>query len=156
MSVSARERKITIDGKEYTILVLPARAGIKIGTELINMMAPIIGAVIDESNNEDIRLDESTLWTEVAVHIQRNFASERVAAIIDVLLAEMTAGGSRVVYDDEFAGRLGKLAVLIEFTLRENFSDFFTDFFKEKGLEIPSLKTLMGARASTDTAQNEE
>ena len=155
-NLNSRARQVNIGSNSYTITLLPARQGMKIGTEILQMIAPILGAILDDDQNKDVRFDGSTLFTEIALHLVNHIDSNKVVGVVDSVLAELYKGSHKVDYDIEFSGRLPQLITLVEHALRENFGDFFTSYFKEKGFEIPSLKELMEKRVQIEPSLNKE
>lgn len=147
MNLTGRQRSYKIGDSLYVFNILGAKNGLMIGTELFNLLHPLLAAYADYEDNLDLREalgDESTLFTELSLHLARNFTSDKVLYIVETLLGDLHRGSQPVSWDDEFAGRLNDLAKLLEVVIKENgFSDFFTNFFKEKGLTIPTLKSLI-------------
>lgn len=154
-TTSSMMRTKIIGDQTYAIVLLPARKAFKIGTEILQMVAPVIGALLDDDKNQDIRFEGSTLFTEIALHIVNHINSDKLLSICDTLLAEVYKGSQQVDIDNEFKGKLPKMVTLLEFALKENFGDFFTSYFKEKGFEIPSLEELL-KKVQTEPLLNKE
>jgi len=154
MTEVSRIRTIKINGVNYTITTLGARQGIKRGTEILQMMAPILGAIMDDDTNATFA--DSTLFTEIAIHLATRIDSDKILEIVDELLSGLYRGSQSINYDEEFSARLEDLVQVIEFALRENFGGFFSNFFRAKGLEIPSLKELMERKDTSDLTLKEE
>ena len=128
----------------YEMKLFSAIDGFKIGVRLSRIITPIVMAIVDHKVNEDIRLEESKVFSEIAAHLVMRLDEDEILDIVNTLFAGMYYGSHEVKdWGEEFAGRYGEAIYLIERSLRENFGDFFTKYFKEKGLSIPSLKEIL-------------
>lgn len=131
-------KTILIKDNEFSIKLLPARRGFVLGMELIKVFLPALAAYYDGINKEEFILpEENTLFSDVAVTLVAHSDRLDIAGIVVELTEGVMKNNSEVDVDVEFAGKYGDFLVLIEGILRENFSDFFTEYLKEKGLEIP-------------------
>jgi hypothetical protein len=157
MSNTSREREIKIgdNALKYSFNVMGARQGVQVGTEIIKMVAPVFGAIWDDETNTVIGLDESNLFSQIAAHMIHTLHSDKICALIDLLTQGLHKGSHRVEWDDEFAGKYFELVTLVEYSLKENYGDFFVKYFKAKGFEIPTLEQLK-AKAHTPVKLEDE
>jgi hypothetical protein len=129
-----------INGKRYTIKLLPARNGIVIGTQLIKTFLPALAAYADGAKKSQLVMPEDdNIWTSVAMLLVNQMDKINVLDIIDILLENLSENGSSVKWDDAFVGNYSGLLQIIEFTMKENFGDFFTNYLSQKGINLDSL-----------------
>jgi hypothetical protein len=147
---------INIKGKTYTIELLPATQAFAVAIQLVKVALPTIGAIVDGTKKQDLILpEEDNLFTDAAVLLVAQMNNISVLDIVQLLTQKITLDGKAVNIDDEFKGNLGGLVCLLEFTLKENVGDFFTEYLQAKGISIQSLKDLMGTKEET-TSPSEE
>lgn len=151
----AGSRQIVIGDKTYGIQLLPATAGLQLGNRLIKGFAPTLGVFLDNEENTEFSL-EQTLFTDAAIALTRHMDDMDVVAIIKGMLAGLTCNAKPVEFDQEFRGNYGTLMAIVEFALKENFSDFFTDYLKAKGLDTETLRSLMVRKADTPEKSDSE
>lgn len=115
-----------INGKEYTIHLLPATAGLKMSLEISKLMAPSVGAGLDGLRHDEILHGSPTTFTDLAMKLVTQMDQVNVVELVGALLGKVEVGGSRINFDTHFRANYGELIQVIEFALRENFESFFT------------------------------
>jgi len=133
-------------GKErrYSIRLLGGYTAFAVGLELITVFLPALGSYVDSEKKSDFILpEENAMFSEIALLLVRQMDQINLIKIAQGLLADMTCDGQPVDADAHFKGNLSGFIKVLEFTLKENFSDFFTDYLMEKGLKIRSLGEMM-------------
>lgn len=133
-----------LDGNAYSLQLLPASKGFSIGMELIKIAAPIVGVFADKSQTEDAMFPEDNdMFFEASSILVSGMDKINVGNIVQELLSDLRCNGEVVNFDIHFRANYGTLIAILEVALKENFSDFFSSYLKAKGLEIPSLGSLM-------------
>lgn len=134
----------TIQGKVYSIKLLPASQGLTVGQNIIKGFAPALGVLFDSKLEEDSLFpEEQTVFTDLAIAVVRQMDSLELTSVIQLLMQGLSCDGQAVDFDTHFAGNYAALLSVVEYSLRENFGDFFTLYLKEKGLEIHTLREMM-------------
>ncbi len=132
----------TIGGKTYKITLLPATSALAVATQLMKLALPSIGAFVDGMKKEEITLPEDNMvFTEVATLFVQQLGQVSILDLAGLLLSNVTRDGVDVDVDVEFRGNLGGLVTLLEFSLKENCGDFFTEYLKEKDIDLPALRS---------------
>jgi len=159
MSKKAVQRTIAIGGASYTITVLGAKDGMRVGVELASMMLPSIGVMLDDQDAREGGFESEELFLALATSLVSSVDSNHIVSLFETLLGDVYKGSQPIDYDDEFQGELANYILLVEFALKENFADFFPTFFKAKGLEIPSLgkmKQMLGLPQDNSQEESKE
>ena len=139
-------RSKNINGVEYTLKVLPATAGLKVGNALIKAAAPLLGLIVDSSKKDlEFAADDNTA-TMLAMTLVEQMDNLDVVDLIKLLVSGVSANGTQIDFETHFAGQYGVLIALVEFSLVENFGNFFSTYLKAKGLETLSLTDLMKSK----------
>jgi len=135
----------TIGTSTYTIELLPAVQAFAVGTQLLKVFLPALGAYIDGSKKEKLVLPEDNdMFTEVGLLLVSQLDKVSVVDLVSALTLNVKKEGQPVDVNKEFMGNLGGFAALLEFILKENCGSFFTDYLQAKGISLPSLKTVVG------------
>lgn len=138
-------KRTMINNTEYSINLLPALPAYLLGTEIMETLIPAIGNAADNGINfKDIFPEDRSPLTQISLHLVKGMRDLDKAQIIDDLLAGATANGALLDIHNGMRGGAADIAELVEFALKENFTDFFTVYIKEKvsGL-IPLVKELL-------------
>ncbi len=146
-------RRKEINGKLYCIQLLPASKGLTIGKRLIKSLGTALGVVLDSNDNP---FAAETIFTDLSIAIVSKIDDLDLEATIKELLGYCSCGGNQIDFDRHFAGNYGEMVAVVEFALRENFGDFFTDYLKAKGLEIHTLREMMNKKAETPEKSESE
>ena len=136
------QRTQQIGERSYTLTLMPAIKGFTLGTKLVKSLLPALGSYFDRKDPHPLFPEEQNLWATAASLLVRELDSLEVEEIISTLLGGLSVDGSKANIDIVFAGHYGQLLSVIEWSLKENCGDFFTEYFKGKGIEIPSLKEM--------------
>ena len=146
-----RLRTTIINNKEYAIQILTTSLGIKVKEKIIRAFGPTIGVALDymEKGN-DLLPDEFNMFTDLSIALVSNITQLDVVTTIQLLLADSYCEGQRVDFEEHFAGNYGELYTLVEFALKENFGNFFTDYLQAKGLSVESLKAMVPKAQTTE------
>lgn len=146
MTTQAKIRTKKIDGHEYTITVMSTTPALKVGQALTKLVGPVIAAILDNEKNEDIRIEESNMFSQIAATLVYNMEEMDLMDLIKTLLKDSYLESQPLDIEEDFAGRMGTLASVVTFALRENFGDFFPKLSEGAGLKIPTLESLMAKR----------
>lgn len=131
-----------IKDKKYSIQLLPASLGFQVGTSLIQILLPVLGAWADSKEREGFVLpEEEGLYSEIALLVCSQLEKVDLLNIIQVLLRELKVNGEKVDFDAHFRGNYSALLGIVEFAIRENFSDFLSGYLRMKGVILDSLNT---------------
>lgn len=141
---NAGVHSIQIKSKTYTIELMPATQAFAVATQLVKVVLPAMGAIFDGTKKQDMILPEDdNLFTDAAVLLVSGIDNVSVLQIIELLTQKITVDGVVISVDEEFKGNLGGFVLLLEFILKENVGDFFTEYLQGKGISMQSLKELM-------------
>ena len=134
-------RTTEIGGRKYTIRLLSAYTAFVTGMQLVKTFLPALGGLLDGEGRKDLVLPEDdALFTETAMLLVNQMDRVDLVDVIQHLVKDAQCEGATISVDSHFRGNISGFISLIEFALRENFSDFFTGFLKEKGLGLQSLR----------------
>jgi len=137
----AGHRQLVLNGKTYSVKLLPATKGMSVSARIIKAVGPAFGVLLD-SSNEDLFPEEISMFTDLAVAVVRQLDELQMEITIKELLGGLSCDGQSVNFDEHFAGNYGELIAVTEYALKENFGDFFTEYLKAKGLEIHTLREM--------------
>ena len=138
-----------INGKRYSINLLPASKGFKIFFRLTKTLAPTLASLADNMINKDAIMPEvDHMLTQAVMLLTDRLDENDFLAISTELLKGLRVDGSEVDFETFFRGNYGELLVLLEWSLKANFADAFTSWLKEKGLEIPTLSQILAPKVS--------
>jgi hypothetical protein len=133
-------KRTKIKGTDYTINVLPALPAYILGVELMETLLPSIGSASDNGLNiEEILPEDRAVFTQVAVYLVKSLKDLDKVTIIQQLLEGATMNGQPLDLILGMRGKVSDLAFLIEFALKENFTDFFIEYIKDRVTDLPSL-----------------
>lgn len=143
-------KELRIGDRTYSLSLLPASKGIIVAQQLIKTFLPSLASLADNFQKEDMVMPEDmSMYTEVSMLLVSQMDKIDILKIIGLLLNDLQSDGVPVNFDVEFRGSYGNLIRLLEFSIKENFGSFFTDYLKAKGLEIPSLGSILNRKAQT-------
>lgn len=146
-----------INGKNYTITLLPTEVGLKVQEKIIKGLGPTFGVLADNAMLGDVVFPEDKqLFTDMSIALVKNMADLDMVGTIKILVASSYCNGTPIEFNKHFAGNYGELYLLVEFALRENFGDFFTLILKEKGIEIHTLRKMMNQVMGQKLDESEE
>lgn len=140
-------------GSQYRINILKGGVGIGLFLKLKNIVLPLFGGVLDGMSNDDVVLDKTTTYTDIALVLCEQMDKADIISVIETLLNGCTVKTPEdahsvpkdLNFDEHFMANYGDLLELLSFALQENFGSLFTS----KGI-LPQLTTAMGAiKAST-------
>lgn len=132
-------REITLEnGKKVQIKVLKTTAGIAVAKKLLNLVAPALGGAADGMRHDDFVHGAPKSFTHLALTLCDQIDKVQIENILLVLLEDLTVDGKDVDFDEYFAANYGELVEILEFSLRENFSTFFTG----KGMKARLVNTV--------------
>lgn len=136
-----RRSKTLENGKKIEIKILRMTAGLAVAKKLLNLVAPAIGGAADGMRHDDFVHGAPKSFTHLALTMCDQIDKIQIENIIAVLLDELIVNGkvlSPEEVDDYFAANYGELIEILEFSLRENFSTFFTG----KGMKARFMTTI--------------
>lgn len=116
----------TINGKEYTVTLLPATIGLKMSLEISKLLAPSLGASVDGLRHDDILHGAPQTFSDLALKLVNQMDKVNIVGMIGTLLGSVEVNGKRIDFDNHFRANYGELIQVLEFALRENFESFFT------------------------------
>lgn len=133
--------KVTIiEGKAYSIRLLPATKGLALGLKLTKTFLPALGAFVDAGKREGLILPEDdTMFSEIAFTLTSQMDKLDLSTIINELLHQAICDDELIDFDSHFQANYSVLIQLVEFALKENFGDFFTQYLRSKGINLGEL-----------------
>lgn len=153
------KRSLTIGGDIYSYKMLPALVASDVGTKLIEVLGPSIGAAVDGMAKADyIMPDESTFWSEITMHLSQSLKSFKLSELAEVVLYEVYCNSQRVDVNEHFTGALGDFYKVFFDAMKENFGELFLELLRARGLEIHTWQDLMNLgkpEVSTEESQSE-
>lgn len=132
------------NGKKISVKVLNMTAGIGVARKLLAVIAPAVGGTLDGLKHDDIIHGAPKDFTDLSLTLCSQIDKIQVESLIDILLTDLTVDGVPVDIEEYFAGNYGELIEILEFSLKVNFSTFFTG----KGIKarfFKTIQTLMGS-----------
>lgn len=138
-------RRTTINKTKYSINMLPALPAYLLGTEIIETLIPAAGSAADNGMNfEEMFPEDRAPFTQISMLLVKGMQDLDKSKIIDQLLEGATSNGEPLDIHTGMRGGVSDIAFLIEFALKENFTDFFIEYIKVKvtGL-LPLMKGLL-------------
>ena len=151
INTKAGIRTKDIEGKKYTIKLLPATVGLKVGEKIIKACGPALGVLLDSGDSGGF-----DLYTDLSIAIVKQLDELDLIDTVKVLFADSYCGSQAIEFDTHFAGNYGELILLVEYALKENFGDFFIKYLKAKGLEIHTLREMMTKRVQSPEESEEK
>jgi hypothetical protein len=160
-----------IDGFVYEVTQLPATKGEEIGTDLVAMVVPMIGALAGDGNSKvsvesvgdlDIRALGLRAGADVfSVQLTSPKLKEirkTMAAHTDIYGEGFGDAGAPLSrnYDDHFAGRYDAMAEWFIFALEVNFSGFFVGLWGRMANRYPLLQALPGVLSALQNTSTGE
>lgn len=144
----AEAQRKFIAGKEYTVMPLRARNGLKLFVKWGSMLGPSMAKMADPK----LRKSDTTsdAFAGVLSELFTNLDSGPLDVALDELMAtvyESDKPMSRERYDVEFAGNLAGLCEVVMFGLQAQFGDFYQAFAK-----MGATKEATKAPANTATS----
>ncbi len=137
--VNKFRRTTTLEnGDKATVRVLRMIEGVATAKKLLNVIAPAVGGAADGMRHDDIIHGAPRSFTNLALTLCGQIEKVQIEDLIVLLLDDMQINGKDVDINDYFAANYGQLVEVLEFSLRENFSSFFTG----KGIKARFLKTV--------------
>jgi len=133
--VGIERRSTTIDGVIYEVTQPGATAAARVLMRVMEITAKPVALL----GSAALSADPSAVLGEAAEAFVKAMKPGDLEAVIKPLLESLTADGVYVgtkLFDDHFAGRIGRLVRVIKWALQENYSDFFDEF-------VSSIKELM-------------
>lgn len=139
------QRSIRLGSNSYNIYLMPAIEAMQLASEIFILLAPTMASIFDKVRMSDTLLPEEDMsFTDVAFVLVKQLKSFKLEDLCNQLLSNATVNGQSLNVNDQFRGKLKDLTLLLEFAIKENgILDFFTEFLREKGLEIPTLREMM-------------
>jgi hypothetical protein len=138
-------RRTTINGTKYSINMLPALPAYLLGTEIMETLLPAVGNATDNGiNYQEMFPEDRAPFTQMSLHLVKSMKNLDKATIINSLLEGATADGKELDINTGMRGKTSDIAFLVEFALKENFTDFFIEYIKERvtGL-VPMMASLL-------------
>lgn len=147
-------KETKINGKSYAVKLLPAYQGFAVGMQLIKTFLPAFGSFLDNNNKKEYILpEEESLFTEIAILLVDQMGKINLMDVIQLLLQDVRVDGNQIDVDQHFMGKYSEFVSLLQFALEANFKDFFTGYLKEKGIEIHSLREMVGMSQDQTTQE---
>ncbi len=148
-------KQTTFGSNTYSVKLLPATNGLATGQRLIKAFGPALGVLLDSGKDkENLYPEEDKLFTDLAVAIVHQIDDLEFIQTVKELLNDLSCNSQPVDFDKHFSGRYGELIAVVEFALKENFGDFFSSYLKAKGLEIPTLRSMMATQKDESQKQS--
>lgn len=116
-----------INDNTYQISLLPALKAIGMGKTLSKVLLPLLGGTVDGLRDDGYGETPKT-FTDLAIVLTTQLDDLDLDQLILTLTKGMTCNGMEVKdINTHFQGDISSLIGVIEFALRENFQDFFTN-----------------------------
>ena len=115
---------ISIDGKEYKIVLLGTSRAFATSQELAKLSLPSLGAALDGMFQQDEWAEKQT-FSEMAILLTKQLEGVDTVAVAKELLAGTTENGIAIDFENHFRGRLELLAKLLDAALRGNYGSLF-------------------------------
>lgn len=145
-----------IGNSQYTIKKLPALPAFIMGTSLIETLLPSVGSGIDNGMSlQEMFPEDRAMFTQIAMHLVESLGKVNKSDMVVQLTAGATRNGSPINLMIDLIS-ISEMLELLEFALRSNFTDFFTVYLKEKGLEISSLLEVMMSKVQISEKSSEQ
>ena len=146
-----------ISGKLYTIKLLPAMQGVSLCNRLFRTFVPAIGAWFDGGRREGLILPEDdSMFTEIAMILSNKIDELGLEDVIRALCFDLKCNGVVIDFDNHFRGNYSDLVTVLEIALRENFGSFFTEYLKEKGLDLQVVLNTLRVPIKEQSPQKED
>lgn len=123
--VKIPEKIITIGDKRYEIKFLPASDGITMAKELVKLLTPVLGSLVD-GTREAAQFGDARVFSDAAVYFCANLDKADVLSMMKALLADLKVNGKDADFDTTFSANYGDLVEVVKFAMEGNFSSFFT------------------------------
>lgn len=117
--LSKFQRSIDVNGKTFTVNILPAKKGLPIALKLVKTIGPALAKFAESANQGEIA------YTEIATELLTEMDSLDVMSIIEQLMNGYTVDGKEVPFDFYFTANYGELVEVLTFAIKENFGSFF-------------------------------
>jgi hypothetical protein len=124
MSFGKNVRIKDIKGKPFQINLVGAAEGIKIVTQLSDILVPLLGG-IQEGSSVDEEGNPTVDFALLAKSITMNMDKVDILSIMKALLRGLAVDGAEVNFDEYFTANYAELVAIIAFCLKENFGSFF-------------------------------
>ena len=130
---SKNVKHLQIGENTYSMKLIGGRKGIQIALQLKGIALPLIGTALDGMKNEDDYIETPKTFAEMATRLSYSLAERDMDKLIfedllfDVKLKKKGEDTFKVIdWDEHLTGNYGDFIPLIAFSLKENFSSFFT------------------------------
>lgn len=145
------------NGDVASIKLIPATKALGLAKKLLAIIAPAVGGTLDGLRHDEYLHGAPKSFTDMALTLVQQLDNAQIENIIMALTygLEIKVKGSteskEVEFDDYFTGNYGALIEIVEFSLRENFSTFFTG----KGIKARFLKAIQMLMMGMESFQEE-
>lgn len=121
----APETVITLDDVKYEIKLLPASDGIVMAKEIVKLVSPVLGSLVDGTRTH-AEFGDATVFTDAALYLCSQLDKADVLEMIYALLNNLKVNGVEVEFDEAFKANYGNLVEVVKFAMEGNFSSFFS------------------------------
>ena len=129
-----------IGGDSYAVKLLPAGRGMALSMNLIKLFLPSIATWADGVKREDFVMPEDVnVFSDAAILLVGQLDQFDIEGTISALMEGLMCNNEAVDWNDAFRGRYTELVEILEFSLKENFGDFFTNYLRKKGIDLTEL-----------------
>jgi hypothetical protein len=120
----------TIDGRRFEFFPMPAPRSIKVLTRLIKIIGEPAGVLASDYSDQkpksimEYQLDESMISKAIGALTER-LDEDIVLDTIHEIIRPVFVDGRRILFEQDFDGRIGHLFKVLFAALEANYSDFF-------------------------------
>jgi hypothetical protein len=143
-----------IDGKQYTLKLLPATEAIITGQELIKLIAVPLGSAFDSGALEG-EITDIDFGKNIAMALVSALQKADVVTLIKRLVHGLQVDGVPVDFDTHFQGKnLSKLPKVISWSIEENGINpmvFMNGFSEMGGVDITQALSTMSQKSSQES-----
>lgn len=131
---------VAIEGKVYSVKLLPATQGLGLALKLIKTFLPTLGAWADGEKKEGLILPEdNSMFSEMAILLVSQLDKVDIGLVVKQLLDGALVDNEGLDFETYFSANYSTLIELVEFAMKENFGDFFTNYLRKKGIDLKTL-----------------
>ncbi len=142
----------TIGSHRVEISLLPCKPAGDVFFQLMDIIGPSVGVALDKIRNIDyVDPEEDSSFGEIIGTLTSKLSTNEMSYIIDELLKDCCVDGERFDGNKHFRGEFSSYLKIIQFALEANFSDFFTGYLQDLGLEIPTWRDFMDMMKKLET-----
>lgn len=138
----------TINGAKYSVVLFPARFGLRIKTELVKLLAPTLLSMASKQDMDVSKVDLSAMIRPLVDSLHE----DKVIDLVMRLFSSTRRNDKEITesaFDSMFAGNYGEMYQALRFVVEVNYGSFFQEIgigkVKENLVPISEKKTKMAS-----------